>query len=460
MADERPTRTRIGRTAKMGGLVAGQGARVAGGRALDRVRSDDARSRAQRRRTAAVVEQIVVQLGQMKGAAMKLGQVLSTVDLPGLEPEDAERIKLRLAELRDQAPRVGFDKLERLMAKEWGEPVSRVMAEVDPEAIAAASIGQVHRGRTRDGVDVAIKVQYPGIAEAVETDLRNIGLLMPLLKRVAPGLDTRAVADELRERVSEELDYELEAQSQRRIARGWREHPHLFVPGVLTELSTRRVLVSELVDGEGFAAAKALGDPARDRAAEIVYRFFHDTAGRLGIACGDPHPGNFLLAADGRIAFLDFGMLRQLPRDYIEAESAVYRALVAEDPAGVRAVMARLGYLPEPWAFDDELLYAHMRGASEWMLDAERQPLRLDGAMGYEMMESLISLGPEWQRMVRSFSLPREALLLRRMENMVYSVCADLRAACDWRALGDELRGGQPPRTALGREHAAWLGSR
>jgi predicted unusual protein kinase regulating ubiquinone biosynthesis (AarF/ABC1/UbiB family) len=460
MADERPTRTRIGRTAKMGGLVAGQGARVAGGRALDRVRSDDARSRAQRRRTAAVVEQIVVQLGQMKGAAMKLGQVLSTVDLPGLEPEDAERIKLRLAELRDQAPRVGFDKLERLMAKEWGEPVSRVMAEVDPEAIAAASIGQVHRGRTRDGVDVAIKVQYPGIAEAVETDLRNIGLLMPLLKRVAPGLDTRAVADELRERVSEELDYELEAQSQRRIARGWREHPHLFVPGVLTELSTRRVLVSELVDGEGFAAAKALGDPARDRAAEIVYRFFHDTAGRLGIACGDPHPGNFLLAADGRIAFLDFGMLRQLPRDYIEAESAVYRALVAEDPAAVRAVMARLGYLPEPWAFDDELLYAHMRGASEWMLDAERQPLRLDGTMGYEMMESLISLGPEWQRMVRSFSLPREALLLRRMENMVYSVCADLRAACDWRALGDELRGRQPPRTALGREHAAWLGSR
>jgi predicted unusual protein kinase regulating ubiquinone biosynthesis (AarF/ABC1/UbiB family) len=460
MADERPTRTRIGRTAKMGGLVAGQGARVAGGRALDRVRSDDARSRAQRRRTAAVVEQIVVQLGQMKGAAMKLGQVLSTVDLPGLEPEDAERIKLRLAELRDQAPRVGFDKLERLMAKEWGEPVSRVMAEVDPEAIAAASIGQVHRGRTRDGVDVAIKVQYPGIAEAVETDLRNVGLLMPLLKRVAPGVDTRAVSDELRERVSEELDYELEAQSQRRIARGWREHPHLFVPGVLTELSTRRVLVSELVDGEGFAAAKALGDPARDRAAEIVYRFFHDTAGRLGIACGDPHPGNFLLAADGRIAFLDFGMLRQLPRDYIEAESAVYRALVAEDPAGVRAVMARLGYLPEPWAFDDELLYAHMRGASEWMLDAERQPLRLDGTMGYEMMESLISLGPEWQRMVRSFSLPREALLLRRMENMVYSVCADLRAACDWRALGDELRGGQPPRTALGREHAAWLGSR
>ena len=438
--------------------MAGQGARVAGGRALDRVRSDDARGRAQRKRTAAVVEQMVVQLGQMKGAAMKLGQVLSTIDLPGLEADDSERIKARLAELRDQAPRVGFGALEKLMAKEWGQPVARVMAEIDPEAIAAASIGQVHRGVTRDGVEVAIKVQYPGIAEAVETDLRNLGLLMPLLGRVAPGLDTKAVANELRERVSEELDYELEAQSQRRIARGWRDHPHCFVPGVLTELSTRRVLVTELVDGEGFGFVRTLPDAERDRAAEIIFRFFHDTARRLGIACGDPHPGNVLLAANGRLAFLDFGMLRQLPRGYMDVEEAVYRALVSEDVAAVRAVMGRLGYLPEPWEFDDELLYAHMRGAAAWMLAAE-QPLRLDGAMGYEMMESLAALGPEWRRMVRSFDLPPEALLLRRMENIVYASVADLQASCDWRALADELRGGEPARTALGREHEAWLAS-
>jgi predicted unusual protein kinase regulating ubiquinone biosynthesis (AarF/ABC1/UbiB family) len=439
----------------MGSLVAGQGARMAGGRALDRVRNDDARTRAQRKRTAAVIEQLVVQLGQMKGAAMKLGQVLSTIDLPGLEAEDSERIKQRLAALRDQAPRVGFDKLEKLMAQEWGEPVSRVLADIEPEAIAAASIGQVHRATTRDGVAVAVKVQYPGIAEAVETDLRNVGLLMPLLARIAPGLDTKAVAAELRERVSEELDYELEAQSQRRIARGWRDHPHLFVPGVLTELSTRRVLVTELVDGEPFNAARELEEAGRDRAAEIVYRFFHDTAGRLGMALGDPHPGNFLLAADGRLAFLDFGMLRQLPPDYMEHESEVFRALVDEDVGRVRAIMGRLGYLPEPWAFPDELLYEHMRVTSMWMLDAP-QPLRLDGAMGYAMMEELSAIGPEWQQMVRAFSLPREALLLRRMENMVFAVCADLRAACDWRALGDELRGGLPPRTALGIEHAEW----
>lgn len=456
MSDDNGSRNGIGRTARMGGLVASQGARVAGGRAMDRVRSDDAKSRAQRKRIAAVVEQMVVQLGQMKGAAMKLGQVLSTIDLPGLEPEDAERIKQRLAALRDDAPAVGFDKLEKLMVKEWGEPVSRVLAEIDPEAIAAASIGQVHRGRTHEGVEVAIKVQYPGIAEAVETDLRNLGLLMPMLGRLAPGLDTKAVAAELRERVSEELDYELEAQSQRRIARGWRDHPHCFVPGVLTDLSTRRVLVTEFVDGDGFAAVKRLDEAGRDRAAEVIYRFYHDTARRLEVACGDPHPGNFLYTPDGRLAFLDFGMLRTLPAGYMEAEAEVYRALVNEDPAAMREVMGRLGYLPQPWDFPDELLYAHMRGAASWMLEAD-QPVRLTGSLGYEMMESLMELGPDWQRMVRSFSLPREALLLRRMENIVYSAAADLRAACDWRALADELRAGEPARTALGREHEAWL---
>jgi len=449
--------TRLSRTAKVGGLVAGTGARVAGGRALDRARSDDARDRAQQKRTAAVVEQIVVQLGQMKGAAMKLGQVLSTVDLPGLAPEDAERIKLRLAELRDQAPRVAFRDLEKLMAREWGEPVGRVLADVDPEAVAAASIGQVHRGRTRDGRDVAIKVQYPGIAEAVETDLRNAQMLFPLLGRVAPGLDVKAVGDELRERIAEELDYELEAQSQRAIARGWRGHPHLLVPGVDTALSTRRVLVTDFVEGAAFGEVRTRDEATRDRVAEVLHRFFHDTAGRMDIALGDPHPGNFLLVPDGRVCFLDFGMLRRLPRRYlVESEGAAYRALRAEDPEALRAALAQLGYLPPGWDHPTELLYRHMRTAAAWMLDVE-QPYRLGSGAAAALFAELTALGPEWRAMIRDFSLPAEALLLRRMMDIAFAVCADLRAAADWRALGDELLAGEPPRTALGREHAAWL---
>ncbi len=456
MADDRTPTTRLRRTARIGGLVAGQGARVAGGRAVDRVRSDDAKARAQRKRTTAVVEQIVVQLGQMKGAAMKLGQVLSTIELPGMEPEDAERIKARLAQLRDQAPRVEYPRLEKLMAQEWGEPVGRVMGEIDPEAIAAASIGQVHRATTKDGRDVAIKVQYPGIAEAVETDLRNLKLLMPLLGRIAPGLDTKALAQELTERISEELDYELEAQSQRRIARGWRDHPHVAVPNVLTELSTRRVLVTEFVPSDGFGAMRAHEDPDRDRYAEVIHRFFHDTAGRLGIALGDPHPGNVLLADDGRVAFIDFGMMRRLPAEYMRREGDVYRSLRSDDRAGLRRTLGALGYLPEPWQHDDELLFQYMRRAAAWMID-DPQPRRLSGQTGYELMESIFELGPAWQDMVKSFSLPAEAVLLRRMENMVFSVACDLRACADWRALADELLAREAPRTALGQEHADWV---
>ncbi|MEA2123740.1 MAG: hypothetical protein QOI80_522, partial [Solirubrobacteraceae bacterium] len=211
LTDNAPISSRLRRTTRLGSLVASQGGRIAGGRALDSMRSDAARERAQAKRTADVVEQIVVQLGRMKGAAMKVGQVLSTIEFPGMEEEGADRIQRRMAELRDSAPSVPWPRLEKLMAVEWGEPVKNVLADIEPEAMAAASIGQVHRATTRDGTEVAVKVQYPGIAEAVDADLRNLRLLMPLLARIAPGLDTKSLADELRERISEELDYELEA---------------------------------------------------------------------------------------------------------------------------------------------------------------------------------------------------------------------------------------------------------
>jgi predicted unusual protein kinase regulating ubiquinone biosynthesis (AarF/ABC1/UbiB family) len=177
VSDGTPISSRLRRTSRLGGLVAVQGGRIAGGRALDRVRSDEGRDRAQAARTADVVEQIVVQLGTMKGAAMKIGQVISTVEFPGMEAEAGERIQRRLAELRDAAPTVQWPKMEKLMVAEWGEPVAAVLADIEPEAMAAASIGQVHRATTRDGADVAVKVQYPGIAEAVEADLRNLRVL-------------------------------------------------------------------------------------------------------------------------------------------------------------------------------------------------------------------------------------------------------------------------------------------
>src|ERR1700733_654035 len=255
---------RLARTARVGGLVTGQGLRWAGMRTANRVRSPERAAAAQNERAAAFVNQLVEQLGQMRGAAMKVGQVLSMVEFDGLPEDQRDALQAKLAELRDDVPPVPFSKLERLMRDEFGGPLSRAFSEFDERAFAAASIGQVHRATTLDGEDVVVKVQYPGVAEAVETDLRNAMLLLPLVKRLAPSLDVKELATELRERIVEELDYELEAQNQRRIERLRRGHPFVSVPKVKTELSTRRVLVTEYIEGDRFEVVRRLDEPQRD----------------------------------------------------------------------------------------------------------------------------------------------------------------------------------------------------
>jgi predicted unusual protein kinase regulating ubiquinone biosynthesis (AarF/ABC1/UbiB family) len=457
LTDNAPISSRLRRTTRLGSLVAAQGGRVAGGRALDKLRSDEARERAQAKRTADVVEQIVVQLGKMKGAAMKVGQVLSTIEFPGMEEEGADRIQRRMAELRDNAPSVPWPRLEKLMAAEWGEPVSKVLADIETEAMAAASIGQVHRARTHEGVDVAIKVQYPGIAEAVDADLRNLKLLMPLLARIAPGLDTKALAEELRERITEELDYELEAASHRRVWRLWRDHPHVLIPRVDTELSTRRVLVTELHEGMRFDDLKNADDARRDRVAEIVHRFYYVTAGDHDIALGDPHPGNWQSLEDGRVVIFDFGMLRDVPRGYLYREGPAVRAVHEQDADALFEVMRDLGYLgPDGAKFTErkELLLAHMTIAAAWLI--EDQPFRLSPEVQREMGQQLFRLGPAWRSMVRDFSVARESVLLRRMADLLFTGFCQLRAAADWWALAQELQIDGEPRTELAREHAAW----
>src|SRR5919205_328593 len=271
MAAALPT-SRLARTSRFGGLVAGQGLRWAGTQAANALRSDEKADAATGERAAATARELVKQLGQMRGAAMKIGQVLSTVDFTAIPESEREEFKTTLAALRDDVPPLPFPAIEKLVRDELGMPAQEAFAEFDHDAFAAASIGQVHRAVTRDGRRVAVKVQYPGIADAVETDMRNLGLLLPLVKRLAPGLDVRALAAELRERVGEELDYEIEAANHRTMARAWRGHPFVHVPAVDTRLSSRRLLVSELLVGRRFEQVKGLDEPTRDRFGEIVFR--------------------------------------------------------------------------------------------------------------------------------------------------------------------------------------------
>lgn len=459
---------RVARTARVGGLVAGQGVRWAGTRAANRVRTPEKAAAAENERISATVNELVEQLGRMRGAAMKVGQMLSMIELDGLDEDQKETLQRTLATLRDDVPPVPFKQLEKLVKAELGAPINTVFTEFDEDAFAAASIGQVHRARTRDGDDVVVKLQYPGIAEAVETDLRNAMLLVPLLKRLAPGVDVRALAMEMRERVSEELDYELEAQNQRRIERLTRGHPFISVPRVHTDLSTRRVLVSEYIEGRRFEDVRRSDEPERDRYGEIVFRFFFGLLYRDRIALGDPHPGNYLLRPDGRVGFLDFGLLRDVASSRVLAEAAIARAIRDKDAGQLKVALADGGYLPaeRAEAVDGEFALKMMRRATRWYAvprerrfgsgRRRREPDATVNGNGRPDAAQREAIKAQLQQ----FTVPPEAILIRRMHGVVATVLHQLRAGANWGAIAGEYLHGDPPATALGEAEAEYLSRR
>jgi len=454
-----PNTNRGVRTARLGRVAVGAAARWTGDR-LDSRGSPEEQRRRRGDRIVATIDALVDQLAAMRGAAMKAGQVLSTVEFPGLEEDQAAYLQGRLASLRDSAPAVEWKQMRKVLASDWGEQPERVLARIDTEPAASASIGQVYRGRTHEGREVAIKVQYPGIAESVEADMRNLMLLSPLLRQLMPGLDIKELLGELRERIAEECDYELEASNHRLLERFWRRHPFILVPGVHSDLSCRRVLVTDWVDGAGFEEITRRPDAVRDRYAQITYRFFYGTALHLGLALGDPHPGNHLLTEDGKVAFFDFGMLRRLPEGYVASEAHVARALREGDTAGVLDGMRELGYLPgelEQW--DSELLVEYMRRVSWWLQD--EGPLRLAPEDLWRSADVLREEdGGEHIEQLRRMRLPPEALLLRRMEGLLFQTASTLRASAPWGELLRELTGDGEPVGELGARHAEWLARR
>src|SRR3954453_3788549 len=454
-----PSGNRGTRTARLGRVAARGAMNWAGHRLASRGTAEEQRRR-RGDRIVATVDSLVDQLAAMRGAAMKAGQVLSTVEFPGLDEDQSAYLQARLASLRDSVPAVSWKDMRKVIASDWGEQPERVLADIEAEPAAAASIGQVYRGHTRDGLQVAIKVQYPGIAESVEADMRNLLLLSPLLRQLVPGLEVKDLLAELRERIVEECDYELEASNHRRVERYWRGHPSVLVPAVHTALSTRRVLVTDWVDGIDFEADTPQPDEVRDRYAQIVYRFFYVTALDLGVALGDPHPGNYLLCDDGRVAFLDFGMMRRLPPGYIEREAVIARGVRESDEATVMEGMRELGYLPgEPSEWDSELLLDYMRSVSWWMY--AEAPLRLapeDLWRGSEVLRDNDARAQLAQ--LKRMTLPPEALLLRRMEGLLFQTAAQLRACAPWGRLLRELIEGGEPVGELGAQHPAWQNAR
>ena len=459
MAEDKIPKGRLRRSAKLGSAIGGQATRYAGTKAANVARSSEGAERRLEARHLETAMKMASTLGDMKGVAMKMGQLASFVDTEFLPPEYAEIYQEQLAKLRTSAPAMPWEKVSKVLEDEYlGEPLTELFADFEHEAFAAASIGQVHLATIHDGRAVAVKIQYPGVAEALESDLRNAGMIMRLARAFAPGLDARAVAEELRLRVMEELDYEYEAQSQRTFARAYRGHPFIYVPDVLTRLSRRRVLVTEYVEGLGFEDLKSVPHEERDRFGEIVFRFSFGSIYHLQQFNADPHPGNYILMPDGRVAFLDFGMTKRLDREQIELEQRAIDAATRHDPEALREALHDLGFVKNPSKLDAERLMEHVMMVGGWYMEDREIELTPERVM--KVIESTSDPRSPYYDLMRRESIPAEELMGRRMETGVLAVLAQLRAKRNWHQISREWIYADPPAGELGELEWAYFEER
>jgi predicted unusual protein kinase regulating ubiquinone biosynthesis (AarF/ABC1/UbiB family) len=459
--DKIPT-SRVGRTARIGSLAAGQAIRQAGTHVTNVARTPDGRKAALERRHIEAAEQIVEALGHMKGAAMKLGQVMSFLDV-GLVPEEyREEFQRKLGKLRDAAPTVTFRDMRKVIEHELGEPLKDVFEDFGEEPIAAASIGQVYRARLREdagklgGREVAVKVQYPGVDAAVRADMQNLGLILRVLKRIAPGLDPQAIGEEIRNRIEEELDYELEAANQRALHRIFRGHPFIVIPEVVGSLSRQRVMVSEYVKGVAFEELKSYPQDERDRVGEILFRFYFGCLYRHRQFSGDPHPGNSMLLEDGRMAFLDFGLFKRMPPGTVELEMDVARAVIAGDADTIMRRGTETGFFPEPERFDRERVLEHFRAATSWYTVDEE--IELTPEYATQVLIDMSDPRSEYFGQLRHESAPPDHIFGRRMEVLTLAVLSQLHARGNFHRIAREWLYGDEPATEMGQQEAAFYG--
>ncbi len=398
-------------------------------------------------------EDVANTLGAMKGVLMKIGQMASYVD-DGLSPG----VRRTLSRLQDSVPPMSAELAAGVITEELGRPPEEVFASWDPEPIAAASIGQVHRAITQDGRAVAVKVQYPGIAETMAADLGNVALLRRMLRITAPSQDVDALIAELRDRVLEELDYRREADNQRLLAGYYDGHPTIRIPAVIGELSARRVVTSELADGARFAELAGWSQEERDLAAETIYRFVFRSLYDVHAFNGDPHPGNYLFHGGGQVTFLDFGLVKHFTLAELQPLMQMARHLcVRNDPEAFRRSMERAGFLRPGAPLSTETIVEHM--AVFYDTIRKPGPLTITGEYSSTVVRRFFDLRSPVAGYV---SIPRSYVILQRINLGLFAVLGQLTATANWRAIAEEIWPfvQAPPSTPIGVAEAAWRARR
>lgn len=410
-------------------------------------------SRAREIKTA---QQVAEELGNMKGALMKLGQMASYLD-DGLP----EPLRLALSQLQSQAPPMSVELVRQEVERELGAPIEQMFAAFDEEPIAAASIGQVHRAilRTPEGEKaVAVKVQYPGVAEAIDADIKTADLLGTLLAFGFKSLNPEEMVLEIKDRLREELDYINEACNQQLFADFYEGHPFIHVPKVFHDYSTARVLITELVSGHSFAEVLTWPQEERDRAGEAIFRFVFRSLYRFRAFNGDPHPGNYIFHRDGRVTFLDFGLIKHFTVEEMNMfQSMVTAAVLDHDMEKYRQVIEDAGMFQKDAPFTTEEAgdyFAHFY-----------EPVRESRTMTWDTAYASSIVRHTFDRtspIAQYATVPRSFVFIQRINLGLYALLGQLGSSGNFRRISEELwpMTNAGPSTLLGEQEAAWLSSK
>jgi predicted unusual protein kinase regulating ubiquinone biosynthesis (AarF/ABC1/UbiB family) len=446
-----PLTSRTARTATIWKLSARNSARLAVAKL--RGAASPAARRAELDQAFAIrtAEDVARELGEMKGVLMKAGQLISFIF--ETLPEEAQAALATLqADAAPMAPSLAAGVIEG----DLGEQPERVFLDWTDLPVAAASIGQVHRAITHDGRDVAVKVQYPGVHEAIESDLDAAEVMYAMFSAMMlKGLDAKALVDELRSRMREELDYRREAENLAEFGRLFAGHPWVRVPDLVPDLSTERVLTTEWIEGMNFDQFVRTASPTtKQRAGEVIWRFAQLAVNRFGAFNGDPHPGNYKFHHDGSVTFLDFGLVKRWSDDeWSTLRPSLDAIIVHRDPQELVTAMEASGFLRAGHGLDPELVYDYVSSpyqpylvdeftfTRQWMIDTIRKIFDVQGPHA---------------PVIEALNMPASFVILDRVVWGVSAILGKLEVSGPFRAMLLEYVADGPPASDLGAAEAAW----
>jgi predicted unusual protein kinase regulating ubiquinone biosynthesis (AarF/ABC1/UbiB family) len=396
-------------------------------------------------------EDVAHELGEMKGVMMKVGQLVSFI-AEGL-PDDAQKA---LAALQADAAPMAPSLAASVILSEFGGEPEQVFATWEDMPVAAASIGQVHRATDADGRELAVKVQFPGVAEAIEEDLDAAEVMYTVFSALAlNGLDARSLVDELRLRMREELDYRREAANIVEFAERFAGHPWVRIPTLASEFSTSKVLTTEWIEGMSWDEFVTNAPAAtKQRAAEVIWRFAQHSVHRVGAFNGDPHPGNYRFHHDGSVTFLDFGLVKRWDHgEWQRLEPTLDAIVVDRDPIQLVATMETAGFLAPDHRLDPQRVFDYVSTPYRPYLEDEftftRDWMR-------RTLGRVADIGGPYADVIGKLNMPPSYVILDRVVWGVSAILGKLEAHGPWRQMLLEYRRGGAPATELGAAELTW----